>query len=111
VFAAVSDYTSGRFGVVVSRDRGKTWGWSLLTRDTPTALAANGQTVYVSGATDVAPYTVRLNWRQGSYVPSFASYLMEGTVRAVTTTAEGDTLLVFNSSRSQPDVAILRIAR
>jgi hypothetical protein len=111
VFAAVTDYTAGKFGVLVSRDRGKTWTWSLLTRDAPTALAADRETVYVSGPTDIAPYTVRLNGRQGSYVPSFASYLMEGTVRALTTTAEGDTLLVFNSSRSQPDVAILRIAR
>lgn len=111
VFAAVNDYAANRFGVLVSRDRGKTWAWSLLTRDTPTAIAAERQTVYASGPTDVAPYTVRFNWRQGGYVPSFASYLMEGTVRALTTTAQGETLLTFNSGRSQTDVAILRIAR
>jgi hypothetical protein len=110
VFAAASDVIAGRFGVIVSRDRGKTWDWSLLTRDTPTALGIDRQTVYVSGPTDVAPYTMRLNWRQDSYVPSFASYLKEGSVRALTTTAEGDTLLVFNAIRSQPDVAILRLA-
>jgi hypothetical protein len=111
VFAAVNSYMDGRSGVLVSRDRGKTWDWALLTRDTPTALGADRQTVYASGPTDVAPYAARLNWRQGAYVPSFASYLMEGTVGAVATTALGESVMAFNSGRGQTDVAIVRIAR
>jgi hypothetical protein len=59
----------------------------------------------------VAPYVVRLDQRQGAYVHSFASYLMEGAVRGLATTPQGDSVLAFNSGRPQTDVVILRIAR
>jgi photosystem II stability/assembly factor-like uncharacterized protein len=111
VYAAVADYVGNRYGVIASRDHGNTWGWNLVTRDRPTALAADQQHLYASAPTGVASYAVRLDPRQGSYAPSFASYLAEGTLRDLATTTRGETVLAFNSSRSQPDVAILRIAR
>jgi photosystem II stability/assembly factor-like uncharacterized protein len=113
VFAAATDWSSAehRSGVIVSHDRGATWSWSLQTRDGLTALAAAPQGLFAAGPTNVAPYVVRFDWRDGSYGSSFASYLMEGTLRGLATSPQGDSVVALNSGRSQTDVVILRIAR
>jgi hypothetical protein len=67
LFAAVTDWSENRSGVIVSRDRGTTWSWSLQTREWPTALAAAPQGLFAAGPTNVAPYVVRFDWREGSY--------------------------------------------
>jgi hypothetical protein len=67
--------------------------------------------VLAAGPTNVAPYVARFDWRQSSYAPSFASYLMEGAARAITVTPQGDTVGVFQTVPGQTGAAIVRIAR
>ena len=110
VFAAVTDWSENRSGVMVSRDRGKTWGWSLETRNGLTAMAAGPQALFAAGPANVAPYVVRFDRQQGSYVSSFASYLTEGPLRGLATSPQGDSVLVFNTGQPTTEIVIVRIA-
>jgi hypothetical protein len=111
VFAAVIDYVENKFGVLVSRDRGTTWGWSLQTREGLNTIAVGPHALFAAGPTNVAPYIVRFNFRQASYAFSFASYLTEGPLRGLAISPQGDSVLAFNSNGVQTDVVIVRIAR
>jgi hypothetical protein len=111
VFAAVIDYVENKSGVLVSRDRGTTWGWSLQTRDALKTIAMGPHALFAAGPTNVAPYIVRFNFRQWPAGSSFASYLTEEPLRGLATSPQGDSVLAFNSDGGQTDVVIVRIAR
>ena len=120
IFVGVHDFTTGRTGVMVSRDRGVTWTWisGLPLRDTPSAVAAHPiDTVrlYVaSGTFNDAPYVTHLARARTaaavSYNPMFASYLSVGKVGDLALTPGGETIVALSDAITR-NIIIARAER
>ena len=113
VYASVSEYSTGRSAVMVSRDRGETWASTPL-RGFPVLATHPGDAARLYAASSGTPssgYLSRYGRVGDSYAQSFASYLMESGASDVGLTRDRATVLVSNGAVNGGDIAIVRITR